>query len=64
MEDRSRSRLDNGGVVDGIGGDDRVAQCTLEQIRTMARHEPVVYLPSHDPESAQRLERKETVYPQ
>jgi glyoxylase-like metal-dependent hydrolase (beta-lactamase superfamily II) len=43
------------GRVDGVSPDPGVAGRTLERIRELAHERPVVYLPSHDPESASRL---------
>lgn len=43
------------GVVDGVSPDPRVAAETLRRIRSLAAERPLVYLPSHDPESARRL---------
>jgi glyoxylase-like metal-dependent hydrolase (beta-lactamase superfamily II) len=45
--------------VDGISPDPAVARDTLRRIRALAEIEPLVYLPSHDPDSARRLERRE-----
>ena len=46
------------GVVDGVasvGGGERTAALTLGRIRSLSRRRPLVYLPSHDPDSAVRL---------
>ena len=43
------------GRIDGISADDDVAGATLRAIRQFARSRRVVYLPTHDPESAARL---------
>jgi glyoxylase-like metal-dependent hydrolase (beta-lactamase superfamily II) len=43
------------GVVDGVAPDDGAARRTLERIRAYAADRPTTYLPSHDPESAERL---------
>lgn len=43
------------GRIDGISADDDVAGATLSAIRQFARSRRVVYLPTHDPESAARL---------
>jgi glyoxylase-like metal-dependent hydrolase (beta-lactamase superfamily II) len=50
------------GVVDGVAPDDAEAHATLARIRDLARFEPVIYLPSHDPDAAMRLTNRETVY--
>jgi N-acyl homoserine lactone hydrolase len=41
--------------VDGVSPDDVVADATLGAIGAFAATRPVVYLPTHDPESASRL---------
>jgi glyoxylase-like metal-dependent hydrolase (beta-lactamase superfamily II) len=43
------------GRVDGIAPNDEQARDTLRRIRRLAEREPVVYLPSHDPEAEHRL---------
>jgi glyoxylase-like metal-dependent hydrolase (beta-lactamase superfamily II) len=48
-------------VVDGVNPDERVTRATGEAILQLASTEPIVYLPSHDPESAQRLADRETL---
>lgn len=42
-------------AVDGVSPDPRVTRHTNHLIRSFARLEPLVYLPSHDPDSARRL---------
>jgi N-acyl homoserine lactone hydrolase len=49
------------GAVDGVTPDVRTARETLDQIREFTRQRPVVYLPSHDPEAAERLEARQAV---
>ena len=44
--------------VDGVSPDSAIAGKTLSQILALAEEQPLVYLPSHDPESAIRLEQK------
>lgn len=44
------------GRVDGVAPDEQDAWRTLARIRNFAASTPVVYLPSHDPESGDRLE--------
>jgi glyoxylase-like metal-dependent hydrolase (beta-lactamase superfamily II) len=44
------------GVADGVTNDPETARRTLTLIRELATSEPMVYLPSHDPDSARRLE--------
>ena len=48
-------------AIDGIAPDEAAARRTLERIRTYAGTTPTVYLPSHDPESAARLARRQIV---
>jgi glyoxylase-like metal-dependent hydrolase (beta-lactamase superfamily II) len=43
------------GQVDGVSPDPNVTRQTLSRILALARERPLVYLPSHDPESAGRL---------
>lgn len=47
-------------VVDGVSSDVRAARQTLDRINSLVRSRPVVYLPSHDRESGDRLERRRT----
>jgi len=44
------------GAIDGVSGDEAAASATLANIRTLCAQRPTIYLPSHDPESAERLE--------
>jgi N-acyl homoserine lactone hydrolase len=46
------------GKVDGVSPDLAIARRTLSQILAFAEEQPLVYLPSHDPESAVRLEQE------
>jgi N-acyl homoserine lactone hydrolase len=46
------------GKVDGVSPDLAIARRTLSQISAFAEEQPVVYLPSHDPESAVRLQQE------
>jgi glyoxylase-like metal-dependent hydrolase (beta-lactamase superfamily II) len=50
------------GKVDGVAPDDAVDRDTLARIREMARQEPLIYLPSHDPASLDRLHAKQPVF--
>jgi len=43
-------------VADGVTNDPQTARRTLERIREVAGSEPMIYLPSHDPDSVRRLE--------
>jgi N-acyl homoserine lactone hydrolase len=49
------------GAVDGVAPDEEAARDTLRRIRALARREPLVYLPAHDPATADRLLTKQTV---
>ena len=57
-------RLMRAGTVDGVSANDDVAGATLGAIRQFATDRPVVYLPTHDPESAARLRFGATVFGQ
>jgi glyoxylase-like metal-dependent hydrolase (beta-lactamase superfamily II) len=48
-------RLMLAGHVDGVSPDDELAGSTLLAIKQFARSHRVIYLPTHDPESATRL---------
>jgi len=48
-------RLMLSGIVDGVSADEQVAGATLGAIRRLAAERPLVYLPTHDPESGARL---------
>jgi glyoxylase-like metal-dependent hydrolase (beta-lactamase superfamily II) len=48
-------RLMLAGQIDGVCANEDVARTTLRAIRHLARDRPTVYLPTHDPESAERL---------
>ena len=48
-------------VSDGVSPNENVTIDTLERINTLAHSLPMVYLPSHDPQSARRLDVIETV---
>jgi glyoxylase-like metal-dependent hydrolase (beta-lactamase superfamily II) len=43
------------GKLDGVSADERVCGATLDAIRRFAQSRPTVYLPTHDPQSADRL---------
>jgi glyoxylase-like metal-dependent hydrolase (beta-lactamase superfamily II) len=49
------------GAVDGVSPNAQVARQTLSRIRSYAQETPLVYLPSHDPDSALRLATRTTV---
>jgi|ERR1700761_29943 len=46
------------GKVDGVSPNMSVGRRTLNQITALAEERPVVYLPSHDPESLVRLQKE------
>jgi glyoxylase-like metal-dependent hydrolase (beta-lactamase superfamily II) len=48
-------------VIDGVAPDHRSAQETLRRIREFTRSRPTVYLPAHDPGSADRLRARQPV---
>lgn len=54
-------RLMLAGKIDGVAADDNVAGATLRAIREFAAGRRVVYLPTHDPDSARRLSRQSVV---
>ena len=43
------------GVVDGVSGNDKVAQQTIQRIQKYLNSVPTIYLPSHDSEAVTRL---------
>ena len=49
------------GAIDGVSPSDDDARQTLARIRSLADERPLVYLPSHDPESIDRLHWRVTV---
>lgn len=46
------------GVADGVSPDAGAARSSLGKIQEFARQRPVVYLPSHDPDSGERLNQR------
>ena len=48
-----------GGQLVGVSGEERVARATLTKLRDLATRRPTVYLPTHDPDSAGRLARRQ-----
>jgi glyoxylase-like metal-dependent hydrolase (beta-lactamase superfamily II) len=46
-------------AIDGVAPDERAARETLHRIRELARERPLVYLPSHDPDAATRLDARQ-----
>jgi glyoxylase-like metal-dependent hydrolase (beta-lactamase superfamily II) len=51
------------GKVDGVSPDPTVTRRTHARILALARERPLVYLPSHDPESETRLEARSVLEP-
>jgi glyoxylase-like metal-dependent hydrolase (beta-lactamase superfamily II) len=51
-------------VVDGVSLDNQIAQQTLQRTLNYARQTPTIYLPSHDPDSAERLTTGGVVFPE
>ena len=49
------------GDIDGISPDENVARATLANIRALCAQLPTIYLPTHDPKSAERLAERRTV---
>jgi N-acyl homoserine lactone hydrolase len=43
------------GKLDGVSADEQVSRATLDAIGRFTRSRPTVYLPTHDPQSADRL---------
>ena len=48
-------------AIDGVAADEALAQQTLRRILEYTQATPTIYLPSHDPESAQRLAARKEV---
>ena len=48
-------------AIDGVAPDERAARETLHRIRALTRERPLVYLPSHDPDAAERLDARQIV---
>ncbi len=49
------------GKVDGVSPDEKVSVATLRAINDFARSRPTVYLPTHDPQSGDRLKNRRCV---
>lgn len=56
-------RLMIDGAIDGVAPDAKSAKQTVQRIGDLARSTPVVYMPSHDPDSGSRLSERKTVMP-
>ena len=46
------------GQIDGVSTNGATARTTLEALKRLAAERPTVYLPTHDPESAERLSNR------
>ena len=44
---------------DGVGNDRELSIATLNAIKAFAQSRPTIYLPTHDPESAERLANRQ-----
>jgi hypothetical protein len=49
------------GTIDGVSPDESVSKTTLADIRAWCATRTTVYLPTHDPRSAERLAARRTV---
>ena len=49
------------GVIDGVSPNEAVASATLADIRQLCVQRPTIYLPAHDPKSAERLQARRAV---
>src|SRR5271170_2479235 len=47
------------GKVDGVSPNEEISRQTMKKIVALAKERPMVYLPSHDPEGAERLRNGE-----
>jgi N-acyl homoserine lactone hydrolase len=47
--------------VDGLSLNARVALSTIDNILDFAKNNPLVYLPTHDPQSAARLKERQSL---
>ena len=45
------------GAIDGVTRGVRAAREALDRIPNFTRQQPVVYLPSHDPQAGERVKR-------
>jgi N-acyl homoserine lactone hydrolase len=50
------------GQIDGVSVNDATALATLRALRQLAAERPTVYLPTHDPESAERLSSRRVAH--
>ena len=52
-------RLMLAGKLDGVSADEQVCTATLDAIRRFTQSRPTVYLPTHDPQAAGRLAKRQ-----
>jgi glyoxylase-like metal-dependent hydrolase (beta-lactamase superfamily II) len=48
-------------IADGVGPDERAARESLRRIKRLAREQPMVFLPAHDPDTLSRFETNKLV---
>jgi glyoxylase-like metal-dependent hydrolase (beta-lactamase superfamily II) len=48
-------------LADGVAEDEAVARSTLLRLHALAAKQPIVFLPTHDPQTPLRLARRRTV---
>lgn len=48
-------------VLDGVAPDPKAARQTMARIRELAAQRPTVYLPTHDPQAGERLDKGEPI---
>jgi glyoxylase-like metal-dependent hydrolase (beta-lactamase superfamily II) len=51
------------GLIDGVSENQTEAELTLIRLRVLAAERPIVYLPTHDPQTSERLAARRTVSP-
>ncbi len=49
------------GALDGVAPDPKAALASMERIRELSLQRPTVYLPTHDPDAARRLDERSAV---
>jgi len=49
------------GAIDGVSANEAMARATLAGVSTLCAMRPTIYLPTHDPKSAERLQERRTV---
>jgi len=50
------------GLIDGVAEDEAEAESTLLRLRVLAAERPIVFLPTHDPQTPERLAARRTVF--